>query len=389
MINLRPHQQQAVDAMLAYDKGQVIIPTGGGKTICMIQDYLNHQYHSSRTTVVVAPRILLAKQLCKEFMEFVSATWAHVMHVHSGETDYFSTTKSDKIALFNNTARAAGENCIIFTTYHSLEKIVQSGICVDTIYFDEAHNSVQRNFYVPTEYYSRHARRCFYFTATPKHSLTVRKPGMNDSRVYGQVICNVPAPKLVEKGYILPPKVSITQLPQGDFKQSDSKNLLDTIDDNDANKILIAARSTKQIVRLITQSDFTDEIEQRGYNWMYITSKTGAIINGKKVTRDEFFKTLNAWGESDTRFVIIHHSILSEGINVKGLDAVMFMRNMDYIGISQSIGRVIRLGGSQKTFGLVCVPVADKVGISTARSVQAVVNTVFEQGQPAVSVIRR
>ena len=212
---------------------------------------------------------------------------------------------------------------------------------------------------------------------------------MNDSRVYGQVICNVPAPKLVEEGYILPPKVSITQLPQGDFKQSDSKNLLDTIDDNDANKILIAARSTKQIVRLITQSDFTDEIEQRGYNWMYITSKTGAIINGKKVTRDEFFKTLNAWGESDTRFVIIHHSILSEGINVKGLDAVMFMRNMDYIGISQSIGRVIRLGGSQKTFGLVCVPVADKVGISTARSVQAVVNTVFEQGQPAVSVIRR
>ena len=389
MINLRPHQQQAVDAMLAYDKGQVIIPTGGGKTICMIQDYLNHQYHSSRTTVVVAPRILLAKQLCKEFMEFVSATWTHVMHVHSGETDYFSTTKSDKIALFNNTARAAGENCIIFTTYHSLEKIVQSGICVDTIYFDEAHNSVQRNFYVPTEYYSRHARRCFYFTATPKHSLTVRKPGMNDSRVYGQVICNVPAPKLVEEGYILPPKVSITQLPQGDFKQSDSKNLLDTIDDNDAKKILIAARSTKQIVRLITQSDFTDEIEQRGYNWMYITSKTGAIINGKKVTRDEFFKTLNAWGESDTRFVIIHHSILSEGINVKGLDAVMFMRNMDYIGISQSIGRVIRLGGSQKTFGLVCVPVADKVGISTARSVQAVVNTVFEQGQPAVSVIRR
>ena len=389
MINLRPHQQQAVDAMLAYDKGQVIIPTGGGKTICMIQDYLNHQYHSSRTTVVVAPRILLAKQLCKEFMEFVSATWAHVMHVHSGETDYFSTTKSDKIALFNNTARAAGENCIIFTTYHSLEKIVQSGICVDTIYFDEAHNSVQRNFYVPTEYYSRHARRCFYFTATPKHSLTVRKPGMNDSRVYGQVICNVPAPKLVEEGYILPPKVSITKLPQGDFKQSDSKNLLDTIDDNDANKILIAARSTKQIVRLITQSDFTDEIEQRGYNWMYITSKTGAIINGIKVSREEFFKTLNQWGQDDTRFVIMHHSILSEGINVKGLEAVLFMRNMDYIGISQSIGRVIRLGGAEKTFGLVCVPVFDKVGIGTARSVQAVVDTVFEQGEPAISVIRR
>jgi predicted helicase len=48
--------------------------------------------------------------------------------------------------------------------------------------------------------------------------------------------------------------------------------------------------------------------------------------------------------ESDKKFVVIHHSILSEGINVNGLEAVIFMRNMDYIGISQSIGRVIRLG---------------------------------------------
>ena len=42
------------------------------------------------------------------------------------------------------------------------------------------------------------------------------------------------------------------------------------------------------------------------------------------------------------RFVVLHHSILSEGINVNGLEAVLFMRSMDYIGISQTIGRVIR-----------------------------------------------
>ena len=65
------------------------------------------------------------------------------------------------------------------------------------------------------------------------------------------------------------------------------------------------------------------------------------------------------------------------------------MRNMDYIGISQSIGRVIRLGGTEKTFGLVCIPTYDPVGISTARKVQAVVDVVFNQGQPAISEIRR
>jgi hypothetical protein len=62
---------------------------------------------------------------------------------------------------------------------------------------------------------------------------------------------------------------------------------------------------------------------------------------------------------------------------------------MDYISISQSIGRVIRLGGSEKKFGLVCIPVADKVGISTAKKVQAVVDVVFNQGMPAISEIRK
>ena len=217
---------------------------------------------------------------------------------------------------------------------------------------------------------------------------------MNDPEVYGPVICNVPAPKLVEQGYILPPKVVVKQLDMVQDKQMiadrDSQNLLDTIDENDLDKILICARSTKQIVKLLSESDFRKELSERGYSCMYITSKTGAIIDGQKVNREVFFDTLSAWGKDNSKkFVVLHHSILAEGINVSGLEAVLFMRNMDYIGISQSIGRVIRLGGAQKTFGLVCVPVYDKVGISTAKSVQAVVDTVFQQGQPAVSVVRR
>jgi len=334
--------------------------------------------------VVVAPRILLAEQLSAEFLEF--HTDVAVMHVHSGETHHFSSTRP---AIIRNWSQQAYRKQLIFTTYHSLPRVMEADINVDCIYFDEAHNSVQRNFFPATEHFASTATRCYFFTATPKHSLTVFKPGMNDPEVYGKVICNVPAPKLVEEGYILPPKVVVKQLPQGEYMQSDEQNLLETIDDNALNKILIAARSTKQIIRLVTQTEFCKELEERGYNWMYITSKTGAVINGQKVSREKFFEILNQWGQDNTRFVIMHHSILSEGINVKGLEAVLFMRNMDYIGISQSIGRVIRLGGSQKTFGLVCVPVYDKVGISTAKSVQAVVDTVFQQGEPAVSVVRR
>ena len=394
-ITLRPHQKRIVDRMLAYDKGQIIVPTGGGKTICMIQDIIHqHAIPVGTTSVVVAPRILLAEQLCSEFLEILNTTHTHVMHVHSGETHHYSSTKPEQIHLFANTARAAGENVIIFTTYNSLERIQQADIEVNNIYFDEAHNSVKRNFFPATEHFSAAADRAYFFTATPKHSLTVSKPGMNLPEVYGQVLCNVPAPELVEGGFILPPKVVVKSLPMVKGRKvvfaEDCDNLLETIDENGISKTLICARTTKQIVGLISHSNFCAELAQRGYSWMTITSKTGAIIDGKKVNREQFFDTLNAWGkDSSKKFVVLHHSILSEGINVNGLEAVIFMRNMDYIGISQSIGRVIRLGDKSKTFGLVCVPTYDSVGISTARKVQAVVDVVFNQGLPAVSEIRR
>jgi len=396
MITLRPHQQRILDRMLAYDKGQIIVPTGGGKTICMIQDIVeNCKYiDNGMTSVVVAPRILLAEQLCSEFLEIIDTSNTHIMHVHSGETHHYSSTKPENIHLFANTARSAGENVIIFTTYNSLDRVRQADIEVNNIYFDEAHNSVKRNFFSATEYFSADSDRCYFFTATPKHSLTVFKPGMNDTEVYGQVLCNVPAPELVDGGFILPPKVVVKPLPMVKGRKvmcaEDADNLLETIDDNNISKTLICARTTKQIINLITLSNFCVELAARGYSWMTITSKTGAIIDGKKVNREQFFETLNAWGkDSSKKFVVIHHSILSEGINVNGLEAVVFMRNMDYIGISQSIGRVIRLGDKSKTFGLVCVPTYDSVGISTARKVQAVVDTVFNQGQPAISEIRR
>ena len=390
MVSLRPHQIRGDVAMQQHNLGQLIFPTGGGKTLNMIMDSVRQfQLETPQTIVVVAPRILLAEQLSSEFLEHI--TNAQVLHCHSGETHHESTTNPGAIRRWVDTHNSSHK--LIFTTYNSLQRLVDAEIDVDTIYFDEAHNSVKRNFFPATEYFSANANRCYFMTATPKHSLTVSKPGMNLPEVYGNVICQVPAPELVNQGYILPPKVVIKQLAMVQDKQMiyerDADNLLETIDDQSISKILICARSTKQIVGLISQSPFCSELQKRGYSWMMITAKTGAVIDGKKVNREVFFDTLNAWGkDSSKKFVVIHHSILSEGINVSGLEAVLFMRNMDYISVSQTIGRVIRLGDKSKKFGLVVVPVYDKVGISTARSVQAVVDVIFNKGEPAISVVR-
>ena len=73
VIQLRPHQQRALDALVKYLKGQIIIPTGGGKTNVAIFDAIREFLKDiPQTIVITAPRILLAEQLSSEFLEFIT-----------------------------------------------------------------------------------------------------------------------------------------------------------------------------------------------------------------------------------------------------------------------------------------------------------------------------
>jgi len=408
MIQLRPHQDRAQTALAQYLKGQVIMPTGAGKTLTMIFDAIREFSNSdSKTIVITAPRILLAEQLSSEFLEHI--TNAHVMHVHSGETHHFSTTNPSKIFAWNYHNKG---HKLIFTTYNSLHQIVNSGIQVDTIYFDEAHNSVKKSFFESTQYFSENAGRCYFFTATPKHSTTLSKPGMNDVDVYGQVICSVPATELVQNGTILPPKVSVNKIDVTRDKdygaERDCMTLLDTILNEDhMEKVLVAAPNTKVLIRMLAETEFMTEVQSYGYDVLWITAKYGAFINDKKVSREVFFDTLTEWGkDSEKKFIILHYSILSEGINCPGLTSCIMMRNMDVIQMCQTIGRVIRIDSRDyarinsgelisgdlqnycKAFGMIHVPVYANTGIATARRLQEVVETVFVKGDVAVSVTK-
>jgi predicted helicase len=408
MISLRPHQQIALDALLKYLKGICVFPTGGGKTLVGICDAMRvFRSETPQTVVVVAPRILLAEQLSSEYLEFI--TNADVMHVHSGETHHFSTTNPLKIRAWHE---AMEGHKLIFTTYNSLDKLAKAEIDVDTIYFDEAHNSVKKNFYPATEHFAFEAKRCYFFTATPKYSAVIHKPGMNDTEVYGPIIAKVPAPELVRGGYIIPPRVVATQqrlsVKGESIADRDCEYLLNCIDENPVNKILICAKATKHIIGLISETQFAQKLADQGYSLMHITSKHGAFIDGNKVNREVFFDVLNAWGKDPSKkFVVLHHSILAEGINISALEAVIFMRSMDVIGIGQTVGRTLRLHPNDaagirsgaiapgnllsytKSFGLVICPVFDKNSGSTARAVQNVVDVIFEKGDVAVSVIKR
>lgn len=408
-IQLRPHQQRSTDAMKKYNKGIICAVTGAGKTLIGVADALREFAETTpKTVVVVSPRILLAEQLSHEYLEFI--TNAKIFHCHSGETQWESSTRPNEIRNWVDSNKDFHK--LIFTTYHSLSRLQQAGIDVDTVHMDEAHNSVQKNFFPPVKYFSEVSKRFYSYTATPKNSNVADKPGMNWGEVYGQIIVNVSGPEMVSGGYIVPPKVEVKQLEMVKGRQvifdRDADNLIETLDSYQVDKALICAKTTKQIIGLISETDFCKELNDRGYSWMVITSKTGAIIDGKKVNREVFFDTLNAWGKDNSKkFVVIHHSIICEGISVSGLEAVIFMRPMDYIGIAQSVGRIVRLhhddskglssGKIQpgalhqytKSFALCVVPVYTSAGISTARKVQAVVDTIFTKGEPCISTVNR
>ena len=403
-MELRDHQKDIIQLMTTKSKGKVLVPTGGGKTLCMIQDAKwRFSMPVPQTIVVVAPRILLANQLCSEFLEQIDNV--DVLHVHSGDTHHFRTTKPKTMEKwYHNNIK----NILIFTTYHSLHRLQEArDIEVDTIYFDEAHNSVQKNFLPAVDYFSQYASRKYFFTATPKENRNALL-GMNNTKIFGNVIAQVPAPELIAKGYIIPPKVKAVKYPIGHYdsqEEIDKTVILDALKNEEhMDKVLVTAKSTTNINNLINRTNFQALCHSMKYNVLHITSKYGAIINGKKVSRETFFNLMNKWGnDSEKKFVMFHHSILSEGMNVSGLTAAILMRNLDLITMAQTIGRVIRLDksdaaklqkgelkpqgkGFKKPFGKMFVPVYSNVGISTEKRLQGVVDTIFTKGEAQVSI---
>jgi superfamily II DNA or RNA helicase len=391
--------------------GQIVIPTGGGKTLCMIMNLLQRFVQNpGQVAVVVAPRILLAEQLCAEFLEFITS--ANVMHVHSGETHHYSSTKSNKIA--NWVQQHADTNRIIFTTYHSLGRVVDAGIDINVVYFDEAHNSTQKSHFIVTAATSLSADCKYFFTATPKHHTNPNANGMNNVSIYGNVIHNVRAKELIEIGCIIPPQIDTykTDLVRNKSTAAEADRnmivgILDSIE-QDNPKVLVTAPSTKVMWNMLTNSNILKELEDRGFDILHITSKHGAYVNRKKVNREKFFDTLTKWGKDKSKkFVLLHYSILSEGINVPGLSHCIMLRQMPIIEMAQTVGRVIRMDKDdakdiasgkipagachlyRKQFGKVIVPVFTNYGTAIANRLQSVVDTIFVQGNPAISTMTR
>ena len=177
--------------------------------------------------------------------------------------------------------------------------------------------------------------------------------------------------------------------------------MITSLDPQKSAKILVAAPNTKVLWKMLSQTDCIHQLSEMGYEVLHITSKHGAYVNDKKVSREVFFKTLSKYGaDSSKRFVVFHYSILSEGINCPGLTHAVLLRNLPIIEMAQTIGRVIRVDNEdrksvaageypagafafyKKPCGFVTVPVPGKGGQQIAKRLQNVLDAIFVEGVP-------
>lgn len=398
-IILRPHQATALSSMEENDLGKIILPTGAGKSIVFIKNTIE-QFKSDipQTVCIVAPRILLAVQLSADYEKHIDN--AKFIHIHSGSRlKYYRTTKTEDLEQWFGHHK--DHHKLIFTSYNSLKKITGSNIKVDTYNFDECHNSTKKSFFPHIEDAVKKADRKYFFTATPKNSaIPTKKPGMNISEVYGHDICKIPMTEMVDGGYVLPPLVVKKEVYEECPVERTNQIIISTLDEESPSKVLIAAKSTKSIIELLTETDFISQMKDRDYNVLHITSMYGAFINGKSVKRDVFFNTLNEWSSDESKkFVLLNYSILSEGINICGIDCIILMRNMDVIATLQTIGRVVRIHKEdsdriasgelkvgdyrnyKKPYGLVVLPISDDKSKIIAQAVESVIYKSFVMGE--------
>lgn len=388
MIEFRKHQLEAIEATAKENEGIIHLPTGTGKTY--IQSGLiikgieeGRKYNTENgilpsipVFVTLTPRIMLSNQLFSVVKENLMERGqdCHYLIVHSGKTtdndskkfskempyrQLKSTTKTSII--IEEYEKAARENVplVIFGTYDSSERIVNSRIPVYMLLCDEAQYLVSERFgWIPKENEENGVRQFntikkHYFTATLKETVSDNGIGMNNNLLFGDILYSKTPLEMINAGEIVRPRmhlvdVSYTEQP-GDTELCKDVNAIingfieHRAQCNIAPKLLIVTKGSDHLNKITTHPKMVEFLEIRPNLKLFdISSAYQPRINGEVVNRQEFLKTLQDLKDYEEA-IILHIDILSEGIDVPGITGIMPMNNMGLGKFLQTLGRATRL----------------------------------------------
>lgn len=381
MKKIREYQKEAVDISASKNKGIICIPTGCGKTLIQSHTILDHVKRSPGFGVylVMSPRIILSYQLMRDYYEDFNRENLEFWYagLHSGRLDssaaefealrskdiayqhIISTTSSAELSEEIEKARKRGIPILIFSTYHSAERIkaATKGDPVDLIICDESHYLVEDQFgklLHPLE--GLIYNKIFFYTATMRFTKSESGKGMNNPAKFGEIIFQRIPREMIELGHMVRPRMHIISFPDEQISQETlSKNAGKIVAESflqheyiskRAGKVLVTCTGTPMLQDILASQEIHDLRRRKGVKIYAIASNTevNAQIDEVFVNREEFLDSLKKAGEVINQGVIILHiDILTEGIDIPGITAILPFRSLKKSKFVQTLGRATRV----------------------------------------------
>jgi superfamily II DNA or RNA helicase len=381
----RQHQKKSIEATRANNNGQIILPTGTGKTRIQVHIHAEDMLNKSKDNktgvyVIAAHRLLLCTQLMAELREMCLKCKLpiNVLYIGSARHDdkdvydeYFKegvdssnytsedTTDLDVVRKFYDKTKDQGRHLIIVSTYHSFHRMAAIPR-IDICTYDEAHTTIQDNFTENILKVMPNIKRNYFFTATPR--VRGEDKGMNDESFYGEVIYSTSPLEMVEAGEILRPKLHLINIAKKNevIENSDLCMLLKTVQeayyehkdrlkkesafpDKIGAKLLLSLHGSDEIKALQDSLEFKEWCEKYGIKFFAFSSKWGSVEDFETNTsRKKVYENMkNIKDEDDCIFA--HIDILTEGIDLPAITGIVLFRFLNKARLLQTLGRGLRL----------------------------------------------
>ena len=421
---LRDYQIDAINAATEHfqnnSRGQLIMACGTGKTFTALK--ITEKISSRGKILFLVPSISLLSQTLLEWATYSEKPFNYIC-VCSDDTvsksaDEFlgvnlPTTPTTDPAKISRRIKnfSADEMSVVFSTYQSLDKVIDAKIDFNLIICDEAHRTAgyspenEKFFTLVHDDKNIKADKRLYMTATPrmfsssaqerKNLSTVTLWSMDDEKIFGKEFYSISFKDAIQKGCLTDYKVLVLTIPERSLK----KSLLDAINDkntsiklDDALKLVgcINALSKKcdeyskklladDLSLMHTAVAFCSKVDNsKHYKEIFkdvqdnyiadlsddekenLVNVTWDHVDGKmsSAQREPIISSLkNTTREGSLCRVVSNVRCLSEGVDVPALDAVIFLApKKSQVEIVQAVGRAMRIANDKK-FGYIIIPV--------------------------------
>lgn len=408
-----PHQEKiikdVIEGFQTNNRGKLLAACGTGKTLTSL--WIKEQI-GARLTLFVAPNLALIKQTLESWMpqstnEFIylcvcsDKSVASVKNSMDAELDDMSfidvpvTTDKDKIREFLEFE--TDEEKVIFSTYQSLDSVVQANNEIDEMkfdiaFFDEAHrtagNKDTQMFTVGLKDEFIPIGKRLFMTATERyvnpriiqrateHDLEVFS--MDDPNQYGPTFTTLSFRDAIEQKIISDYKIIVPII-----KESE---LVDLIDNDEYLKISDTVVDSQNLFKQILLAKVMSEVGiKKVITYHQSIKKAKQFINSeselnlhsvcqsilKDVNASEIFTSHINGGMSagvrneifdifvETPYGVISNArCLTEGVDVPVIDGIFFADSRNsVIDIIQAVGRSLRITADKEKVSYIIIPI--------------------------------